>query len=385
MAEALINPRILKWARKRAGLTKAELAKKANNLNPDKIKAWEKGELRPTFIQAQKLAKVLHIPFGFFYLDEVPEAELPIPDLRTVGDRQHHELSADVYDLINDIQLKQDWYRNHLLEQGAEELPFAGKYSRRTSIGTLVNDIVETLDLTIEHRSSSRTWEDFLRLLIDKSEAAGIWVMRSGIVGNNTSRPLNVHEFRGFAIFDKIAPIVFLNGKDAKAAQIFTLIHELTHIWIGESGISDLSLETPSEDVHGSVEKLCNAVAAEVLVPKEYFIKKWSGVASISDLSAFFRVSSVVIARRAVDLGVMTWDEFMRFYASEKRRWARIEQNRGPGGQPKYTLPLRYGQHFTESLLRAAINGQVMLRDAGRYLGTKPSKLLKLAKDIGVV
>ncbi len=384
MSEALINPQILQWARERSGLSEEELSKKINITNPEKIVLWESGEKRPTFLQAQKLAKALHIPFGYFYLDEAPQEELPIPDLRTVGDRQYHEFSPEVYDLVSGIQLKQDWYRDYLLEQGADPLEFAGKYSLQTPFATIAEDITHKLDLTIEHRQNSRNWEEFLRLLIDKSEIIGLWVMRSGIVGNNTHRPLNVHEFRGFAIFDNIAPIIFLNGKDAKAAQIFTLIHELAHIWIGESGISDLSLETPAQDVHGRIEKLCNSVAAEVLVPQNILRSKWHNKEDINDLAAFFRVSGVVIAWRAVDLGLMTRHDFVEFYAEEKRRWARMEQNKGSGGQPKYTLPLRYGQHFTETLLRAAINGQVMLRDAGRFLGTKPSKLFKLAKDLGV-
>lgn len=384
MSEALINPQILQWARERAGLTEEELAKKINIKKSDKIVLWEKGEALPTFLQAQKLAKTLHIPFGYFYLDKVPQEKFPIPDLRTVGDRQYHEFSLEVYDLIREIQLKQDWYRDYLLEQGAEPLEFAGKYSLRTSIATITEDITHKLGLTIEHRKNSRNWEEFLRLLINKSEAIGIWVMRSGIVGNNTHRSLDVQEFRGFAIFDNIAPIIFINGKDAKAAQIFTLIHELVHIWIAESGISDLSLETPAQDVHGRIEKLCNAVAAEVLVPQNILRSKWNNKEDINELAAFFRVSGVVIARRAVDLGLMTWKDFSEFYAIEKRRWTRMEQSKGSGSQPKYTLPLRYGQHFTETLLRAAINGHVMLRDAGRFLGTKPSKLFKLAKDMGV-
>lgn len=384
MAKALINPQILHWARIRAGLSEEKLAKKINISDFQKISFWESGEDSPTFLQAKNLANALYIPFGYFYLDEIPQEELPIPDLRTVSDRQNHNLSPEIYDLINQIQLKQDWYRDYLIEQGQDALEFAGKYTHNTPVSTIVTDITKKLDLTIQHRNSVHNWEEFLRLLIDKCEDIGIWVMRSGIVGNNTHRPLKVDEFRGFTIFDKVAPIVFINGKDAKAAQIFTLIHELAHIWIGESGISDISLEIPVQNFHGKIEKLCNLVAAEVLVPENIFKEKWKTLKDINNLAIFFRVSNVVIARRAFDLGFIEWSDFISFYALEKERWVQMENKKQSGGNHNYTLPLRYGQHFTASILRAAINGQVMLRDAGRFLGTKPSKIFNLAKELGV-
>lgn len=383
MADALINPLILKWARSRRGLNVEELAKKLNLSNSSQILLWEKDEEKPTFIQVQKLANILHIPFGYFYLDSIPEEKLPIPDLRTIDNQQKLELSSDIYDLIKQIEFKQDWYRDYLIEEGYEALNFVGKYTVNTSASVISQDITKQLHLTIDDRKQVANWEEFLRLLIDKCEHIGIWVMRNGIVGNNTHRPLSVSEFRGFAIFDPIVPIVFLNGKDAKAAQIFTLIHELAHIWIGESGISDLSIETQIFNSHTDIEKLCNQVAAEVLVPREVFEKHWNNIGKIDKLASFFRVSSVVIARRAFDLGYIDWEEFRSFYNEEKEKW-KLNEKKKNGGNFNYTLPIRYGQNFTECILRASINGKIMLRDAGRLLGTKPSKLYKLAISLGI-
>ena len=131
------------------------------------------------------------------------------------------------------------------------------------------------LSLCIADRNTTRTWQAFLKLLIQKSEALGIWVLCNGIVGNNTHRTLDVEDFRGFAIADPVCPLVFINNKDAKAAQIFTLVHELAHIWIGQNGISDVGLENDLELEHGEVEAFCNQVAAEVLVPAHVLQDRW--------------------------------------------------------------------------------------------------------------
>ena len=383
MNKALINPEILRWARERAGLSIEELAKKINIKNSKKILLWENGEEKPTFLQARKLAKVLYIPFGYLYLDKVPKEELPIPDLRTIKDKQHNEFGPEIYNFISEIQLKQDWYRDYLIEQGAEPLEIAEKYSLDTPYKIIAKDITNRLNLTIEDRQKYNK-KEFLKIIINKSEEIGIWVMKSGIVGNNTHLPLKVSDFRGFAIYDNIAPIVFLNTRDAVAAQIFTLIHELAHIWIGKSGISNISLETSTKEIHEKTEKLCNDVAAEVLVPEDILKSKWKDLKKIDELISFFHVSGVVIARRAVDLNLLKWEEFLEFYNKEKIKWEKYQQSKQSGGNINNTLPLRYGTHFTKTLLSAAINGQIVLRDAGRFLGIHPSKLFNFAKKIGV-
>lgn len=149
--------------------------------------------------------------------------------------------------------------------------------------------------------------------------------MRSGIVGNNTHRPLSVDEFRGFVVADPYAPVIFINGKDARAAQIFTLIHELAHIWLGASGVSNERLgDTHHRDA--DVEKICNATAAEFLVPASELRTRWKGDIDFStqvrDLTRVFKVSGVVIARRATELKLVSWEEFFAFYQREREAWA---------------------------------------------------------------
>ncbi len=385
MSEAFISSEVLRWARERVKLPPDSLAEKLH-VKLDKLLLWEKGEKHPTFLQAQKLAKVLHIPFGYLFLPHPPEESLPIPDLRTVGDHQTHEISPDLRDLLNDVLLKQDWYRDYLIEQSAEPLPFVHRFGLETPTGDIAADITRILDLTPEHRGEARNGEEFLRLLMDKAENIGVMVMRSGIVGSNTHRVLDVHEFRGFAIVDDYAPVVFLNGKDARAAQIFTLVHELAHLWLGVSGISDLSLDIESRHIHVKTERVCNMVAAEVLVPEKVFLAHWNSSRTLGenagDLARLFRVSTVVIARRAVDLRVVAWEEYHAFYAEQAQQWKSTKKSKG--GSPFKTIPVRNGRRFTDAVVRAALEQRLLLRDAGRMLGLQPSNIGKLAREMGV-
>jgi len=385
MTTALVNRSILSWARERAGFGLEELADKLGN-KVEKLILWESGKAKPTFKQAQDLANTLHIPFGFLFLAHPPAEPLPIPDLRTIGNQSADRISLDLRDLVNDVLRKQDWYRDHLIEEGSERLPFVGRFGLDDSVDAVAADVTATLALSIADRVMARDFEAFLGLLMDKAEAVGIWVMRSGIVGNNTHRGLDVEEFRGFAICDDLAPVVFINGKDAKAAQVFTLAHELVHIWIGESGISDLSLVQPNRTNHRRAELFCNAVAAEVLVPRGDLTSRWNSQESLdqnaTELASFFRVSTVVVARRALDIGLIEWPVYIAYFQRQAEVWRQVKK--GPGGDPYRTIPIRNGRRFTEAVIQSALQRTTLLRDAGSLLGISPSKISRLAQEIGV-
>lgn len=387
MTVALISPEVLRWARERSQLDLERLAEKIH-VQANNLERWEQGEAKPTFKQAENLAKALHIPFGFLFLPHPPVEALPIPDLRTAGNHSAPSLSPDLLDLLADVQRKHDWYRDYLLEQGAEPLPFVGRFGLDVAPAVVATDLVGTLGLTLPDREAAANWGTFLRVLMTKAEAVGVWVMRSGIVGNNTHRALKVSEFRGFAICDAIAPLVFINGADARAAQIFTLVHELAHLWIGQSGISDLSLTQPPNALHSRIERFCNDVAAEVLVPGEDLRERWNAREPLHDnassLASFFRVSTVVIARRALDLGLIEWPAYDTYYQQQAERWRQEQGKKRSGGDPYRTIPVRNGRRFTEAVLRSAVEQSLLLRDAGRLLGVNPAKIGRLAQEIGI-
>ena len=297
MTDAQINPAILTWALQRSGIGATALAERLGTA-ASKVSSWETGERKPTFRQARRMAEIMHIPFGYLYLPEPPEEDLPIADFRTLGDDPVRPLGAAFRDLLNDVLRKQLWYREYRQQQGDLPLGFIGRFDLNAPAAKIAADIRQTLAITPEERSNTQNWEGYLRFLIDRIEAAGILVMRSGIVGNNTHRPLSVDEFRGFVVADPYAPVIFINGKDARAAQIFTLVHELAHIWLGASGVSNERLgDTHYRDA--DVEKICNSTAAEFLVPASELRLRWRGdidfPTQVRDLTRIFKVSGVVM------------------------------------------------------------------------------------------
>jgi len=213
VTEAFITPKVAQWARERTGISPAQLAKSLG-ADPKEVEAWERGETRPPFGKAQDLARSLRIPFGFLFLSEPPAEKTPIPDLRTVVEGRPAKASPDFLDLLNDVLVKHQWYREYLEARDAKRLPFVGKFRVADGVDRVARDM--TAVLSVERiRRTSHTWDEFLRELTRSAEAIEILVMRSGIVGGNTRRKLSVDEFRGFVISDDLAPLVFINGRDS--------------------------------------------------------------------------------------------------------------------------------------------------------------------------
>ena len=230
MADALVTPALLTWARQRDGFhSEATLAQKLN-VAVDKVVAWESGGAKPTFVQAQKLAKVTNTAFGYLFLDNPPQEVLPIPDLRTVKHGGVDQPSAELRDIVTQLLQQQAWYKDYLLAQNSDDLPFVGRFNVGSRVGEIVTDIRSTLKI---EQPAKGGWQNYHTVLLKAVEAAGVLVMRSGIVGSNTRRKLAIDEFRDFALSDKKAPVIFINSSDVPAARLFTLIHELAHIWVG--------------------------------------------------------------------------------------------------------------------------------------------------------
>ena len=271
------------------------------------------------------------------------------------------------------MQRRQEWMRNFLLEEGQEPLAFVGEASIQDSPTDVAGSMQTALGLSGEWAKQERSWGDALRLLRQAIEAAEIMVVVNGVVGNNTHRPLDVNEFRGFVLVDPVAPLVFVNGKDAECAQMFTLAHELAHIWIGLEGVSNLDRLQP---VGSAVEIFCNKVAAEFLVPAQRFQTEWHSVSMHPDrfsrLARTFKISALVAARRALDLQYITRQEFFDFYDSQIRESVeRRQQSKARGGDFWRTQRVRIGDLFGGAVAQAVWAGRLLYRDAYKLTGLR--------------
>jgi Zn-dependent peptidase ImmA (M78 family) len=369
--EALsLSPEVLRWAADQAGESLESLARAMVKREGDRERLV-RGELTPP--QAEKLAKLTGVPFGLLFLPSPPSIQRPaIPDLRQTIDPA--PLSRDFLEVWDDVSRKQQWYRDRLIELGAGPLPFVGRFSDPTSrkADTIARDMTEILGLTPQLRAAARSADEYFTAVADRAEAAGVLVMKSGIVKSNTRRPLSVKEFRGFAIVDPLAPVVFINGRDALVASVFTLVHELAHVWLGESGVSDLATRAAK-----GVERVCIQVAAEVLVPKQEFLAQWRVQADLGRIARLFRVSKLVIARRALDLDLIDAAVYEAVASATNQ-----PSREGGGGSAYRTIPARNSKRLTLALVRSALSGETLLREAASLLSVRPETVMELGRRL---
>jgi len=381
-----LEPAVLRWARERASLSKAELTKKLG-VRPERVAEWEQnGAL--TIHQAEKLARTTHTPYGYLYLDEPPEEQLPVPDFRTLGDRSVKRLSPDLIETVQLMQQRQAWMRDWLIEDGAEPLSFVGSFTLHGEVKDVAGDMRAVLGIEDDWARHQRTWQDALRHLRQRIEDTGILITINGVVGNNTHRKLNPDEFRGFVFCDEYAPLIFINGADFTAAQMFTMAHELAHVWIGQGGVSNLDALEPAPV---DVERFCNKVAAEFLVPSEAVQSAWDKVResdnSFQLLARRFKVSTIVAARRVLDLKLISKQVFFDFYHAyeeDEQRMQALKKERGKGGGDFWnTQNVRIGHRFGTSVVRAVLEGRIPYTEAYWLTGLRGKPFDSFANQIG--
>ncbi len=365
MSRVAVSKEIICWALERSNRTIEDLQSRF-----PKIEQWVKGEVQPTLRQLESLAKITLIPLGFFFLHEPPEEHLPFPFFRTHTDEDINTPSPELLQTVHVMQQRQAWMREYLMEEGHAELPFVNSVQVQENVVAVAQLIREKLGLEERWAAQQPTWTEALRAFREAIEEAGILVVVNGILENNTHRKLNPSEFRGFVLVDGYAPLIFVNGSDSKAAQMFTLAHEIAHVFLGSSAAFDLREMQPADD---PTEQVCNSIAAELLIPENDLRSLWSVVEN--DLEPFqaiareYKVSVLVAARRALDIALINKDTFLEFYQGYLTDERRQAASRAPGGDFYNSQNVRVGRRFASIVARAVKEGKLLYSEAYKLTG----------------
>ena len=386
MAErALITTKVFKWARESAKMTE-EIAASKVAVSVDKLKEWEAGESFPTIRQAQNLAKAYKRPFALFFLPGIPKDFQPLQDFRKAGSK---ELSTSSIFIIREIQQKQAWISEVNEDNNEDVIPFVGKFSLRDNPIVVAQDILRTLNINpLAYKANNPILE-----WIYKAESNGIFISRTSFI--HSRMKLDSNEIQGFAIADNYAPFVFVNSDDWNAPQLFTLVHELAHIWIAETGISnDVEPLIKKIDVYNPIELFCNEVAANALMPKEFVEnlnpKAFTNTKEVFKNAKIIGGSSFALLVRALNLNIISLNsykklkietdfEFNEFLKREAEKKTRQKQKEKSGGPNYFLLQLnRNSRLFTQTVLDAFRGGYIEPTQASSLLNIKVNKFPKL-------
>jgi len=387
--KAYITPNVLKWARESARMTE-EIAAAKVSVTIEKLKEWETGLSFPTIRQAQQLAKAYKRPFALFFLPEIPRDFQPLQDFRKSDSKP---LTTSSIFIIREIQQKQAWISEVNSENQEEKLPFVGRFSINDHPQKVANDILDTLKINPASYKSDNPIKEW----IDAAETNGIFISRTSFIHSRLK--LDSEELQGFAIADPYAPFIFVNSEDWNAPQLFTLVHELAHIWIAESGISnEVEPHLDQKDKFHPVELFCNEVAANALMPKEIVFSFDSSSFQTSNgilkVARQLGISSFALLVRALKLNIISTpayqklkkqahSEYMEYLKREEERKARQKGKEKPGGPNYFLLQLnRNSRLFTQTVLDAFRGGFIEPTLASKLLNVQVNKFQKLESQL---
>ncbi len=379
-----INPHILSWARESAGLTLEDAAKGIGLGGENaavRLAEMEAGDREPSRPQLLKMADRYRRPLLTFYLPEPPAAAPRTHDFRTLPDREAGA-EATVDALVRDVRTRQSLVRGALEDaEEAEARAFVGSVDARVGADGLARAMAELLNLDRAGYRQARTIEQAFRILRDAVEGVGVYVLLIGNLGHWTSN-LSPGVFRGMALADEIAPFIVVNETDSKAAWPFTLLHELGHILLGQSGISGYDSEE-------AIERLCDDAAARFLLGREELQELAGGVAFddlVEQIGAFANARK--ISRKMVAYNLLR--ERLIDAAMYRRLAARFDEDRlefprrQAKGAPDYYVVRRHrvGQGLLNLVDRMVAGGALTTTKAGKVLGVKPTAIGRMTEQL---
>ena len=373
-----VKPEVLSWALNQVPEMKfkAEVSKRLDK--------WLSGTSLPTFRQIESFSKTTGIPLGYFFLDRPPEEKFGLVQFRTVDSRRLEVPSRELKNTVSDMERIQDWMREYRQENGYDGIKFIGSV-RSKNIYEAAEKIRK--DLGVQKNWFEHIHSGAFSYFREQLSECGVIVMMSGVMRNNTHKPLSIQEFRAFALVDEFAPLIFVNASDAENGRLFSLLHEAVHLWLGKNDLFNdyySNVVSVNED-----EKFCNAVAAELLVPREYFLEKWSKDSAkdsekIDFLAKVFSCSRIVIARKALDCGLINTELYADIQKATLLSVQKPKSN-APGGDFYRTARSRLDGNFVRALCTGLAERSISYPEAYRLTNTNGKTFPKIAHGFGGV
>ncbi|MCM1540945.1 MAG: ImmA/IrrE family metallo-endopeptidase [Blautia sp.] len=378
-----VRPEIINWA-----LSQTQEERLGDKLM-NNITKWLDGTKKPTFNQIEDFSKKANIPLGYFFLQTPPVEQIDLLQYRTVDSIQLVNPSRNLIDTIHEMENIQEWMKTYRQDLGFDKLPLVGCMKRIHEIGIIVDRIRRDLELDDAWYERNKDAREAFNHIRTQLEVCGVVVMMSGIVGKNTHRALDVNEFRAFAMVDDWAPLIFINTADSNGARLFSLLHEVAHIWLGRD---DLFNDRQSR-ISGvsDIEMICNAVAGELIVPKSVFLNKWDMYdmdvfEKITELAGYFRCGETVIARKAIDckkIGQSIYDQVVKTAIENYKQMKENKQT--DGGNYYNTMGSRLDGCFIRALCESINMGRTTYTEAYRLTNTNRKTFSEVAQRLGGV
>jgi Zn-dependent peptidase ImmA (M78 family) len=374
----------MRWARENAKLDVATAASRIGRAE-EEIRQWESGEKKPTFAQARKASEVYHRSLAVFYLPEPPKTFDTLRDFRHLPHGHSAEWSPELALLVRQVQARQEWLREFLIEEKMKPVEFVGMATLDTPPTDLASSIRRELRLSIQEQMACSEPRKAMNLWIERAEEAGVNICREG--------GIECEEARGFALADNYAPFIFVNSTDSYAGRLFTVVHELVHLWINQPGISNLGgVSGRTRSAEAAIERFCNHAAAITLVDQSLFEAHWNRRDTsertadlVKEIARKFAVSEEVIARRLLEMGEITEQGYASLRNSYAARWEEVrKRQKAQKGGPKYGLKmaLQNGFRFSRFVLSAYGQGRISGRDASALLHVKVNHLGKVEGNV---
>lgn len=375
-----VTPAVLEWAADQSNLDDTTIGEKF-----PKWHEWLAGERQPTVRDVENIAKKIGVPFGYLLLREPPRLELPIPDYREGFEGPIDQPTWNLRSVLNQSIQRQEWYRAYAQENLIPAVDAVGAAAEMEPTEAAAS-MRRILHFDVADRP--RNWNDMRRYLVRSFEDLGGLTVVTAMVGNNTRRLLDANEFRGFALVEDQAPLVFVNANQTLNGQIFTLAHELAHIWHGSSGIS---LEDPASNPRSDIEKWCNDVASEFLVPAQDLERSYRDLdglpltTQLDRLAHVYKCGTLVVLQALRRHRLRDFEDFDADYRDELDRVSSIARSE-QGGNFYYNQPYRIGARLSWAVITDALEGRTSISEAISLMSIGSLRNFdKYARHLGVI